>query len=170
MAEINVTGHADIDQATAEIAAALRDASKVPGPDEWYYDEAARLRDAIMAGTRELDTEDTDRYDREAVDEFKRTGATHTHVARSGNRVHSPGSRCPGAVCYAMAVNEIDQYAGPNGNERPGEHWNARLIREAAEASDDRNLREHIEGTDRACSYTQSHTREWCGALSCREA
>jgi hypothetical protein len=24
-------------------------------------------------------------------------------------------------------------YVGPNGNERPGEHWNARLIREAAE-------------------------------------
>lgn len=53
MAKINITGNADIDQATAEIALVLRDAS--PGQrDQQYYDEAMRLRDEIMAGTREL--------------------------------------------------------------------------------------------------------------------
>jgi hypothetical protein len=53
MSGITVTGQPDIDQATAEIAVALRDAS--PGKrDQHYYDEAARLRDAIMAGTRAL--------------------------------------------------------------------------------------------------------------------
>lgn len=110
MAEISTTGHEGIDGATADISLALGD--RYPEMSvEAIYRRAERLRDAIMAGTRELDTEDTGRYDREAMDEFKRTGATHTHVARSGNRVHSPGSRCPGAVCYAMAVNEIDQYA-----------------------------------------------------------
>ena len=53
MSGIAVTGQPDIDQATAEIAVALRDAD--PGKREQsYYDEAARLRDAIMAGTRAL--------------------------------------------------------------------------------------------------------------------
>jgi len=50
---IAVTGQQDIDQAAAEIAVALRDGD--PGKrDQHYYDEAARLRDAIMAGTRAL--------------------------------------------------------------------------------------------------------------------
>ena len=54
MAQIKTTGNAQIDQATAEIAVALRDAC--PGQREQeYYDVAMRLRDAIMAGTRELD-------------------------------------------------------------------------------------------------------------------
>jgi hypothetical protein len=51
---ISTTGNAAVDSAAAEIAVALRDAS--PGRrDQHYYDEATRLRDAIMAGTRELD-------------------------------------------------------------------------------------------------------------------
>jgi hypothetical protein len=50
---ITITGQPDIDQATAEIAVALRDGR--PGQrDQYYYDEAARLRDAIMTGTRAL--------------------------------------------------------------------------------------------------------------------
>jgi hypothetical protein len=32
-----------------------------------------------------------------------------------------------------MTATEPDTRAMPNGTERPGEHWNARLIREAAE-------------------------------------
>ena len=54
MRGIPVTGQPDVDQATAEIAVALRDGA--PGKrDQAYYDEAVRLRDAIMAGTRALD-------------------------------------------------------------------------------------------------------------------
>jgi hypothetical protein len=50
---INMTGNAWIDDATAEIAVALRDAS--PGKrDQHYYDEAMRLRDEIMGGAAEL--------------------------------------------------------------------------------------------------------------------
>jgi hypothetical protein len=49
---IRTTGHQDIDHATSEIAVALRDAD--PGKrDQHYYDEAMRLRDAIMRGTRD---------------------------------------------------------------------------------------------------------------------
>lgn len=59
MASIKTTGNADIDTATAEIAVALRDASagtvRGPYPDQRFYDEAMRLRDQIMAGTRNLD-------------------------------------------------------------------------------------------------------------------
>ena len=52
MPSVNTTGNADIDTATAEIAVALRDAA--PGKrDQEYYDEAMRLLDAIMKGTRE---------------------------------------------------------------------------------------------------------------------
>lgn len=48
---ITTTGNPVIDQATAEIAVALRDAS--PGKrDQDYYDEASRLRDAILSGAR----------------------------------------------------------------------------------------------------------------------
>ncbi len=50
---INITGNGRIDDATAEIAIALRRA-KPGSPDQAYYDEAMRLRDAIMAGTRQL--------------------------------------------------------------------------------------------------------------------
>lgn len=51
---INVTGNRAIDQATAEFAVAIawRNGEK---PDQFYYDEAMRLRDEIMKGTRELD-------------------------------------------------------------------------------------------------------------------
>lgn len=46
---IITTGCPRVDEATAEIAVALRDAS--PGrPDQHYYDEAMRLRDEILAG------------------------------------------------------------------------------------------------------------------------
>lgn len=59
MAQITTTGNSDIDTATAEIAVALRDADlgtvHGPLPEQHFYDEAMRLRDAIMAGTRELD-------------------------------------------------------------------------------------------------------------------
>jgi hypothetical protein len=52
---ITVTGQPDIDQATAEIAVALRDAAAIRvEADQNYYDAAVRLRDAIMAGTRAL--------------------------------------------------------------------------------------------------------------------
>lgn len=115
MEKIKITGNADIDQATAEIAVALRYAALNPATDQHYYDEAMRLRDAIMAGTRELDDDGAlarAEHEREmAREEFKRTGAHHTHVATSGNRVHRPGTLCPGATCYAMAVNEIDDEA-----------------------------------------------------------
>lgn len=51
---IKVTGNELIDTATAEIAVALRDA--VPGGrDGAYYEAAEIVRDAIMAGTRQLD-------------------------------------------------------------------------------------------------------------------
>ena len=51
---ISTTGNGNLDTATAEIAIALHAAQ--PGyQDQYYYDEAARLRDVIMAGTRELD-------------------------------------------------------------------------------------------------------------------
>jgi hypothetical protein len=55
MAQIRTTGNHDIDTATAEIAVALRNSSFTVQRDQDYYDEAMRLRDAIMAGTRELD-------------------------------------------------------------------------------------------------------------------
>lgn len=59
MAEINVTGNADIDSATAVIALALRGDN--PGkPEQFYYDEAVSLRDAIMGGTRDLDARPVD--------------------------------------------------------------------------------------------------------------
>lgn len=49
---IRATGNPQIDQATAEIAMALRDAS--PGKrDQDYYDEAMRLRDEILDGGAE---------------------------------------------------------------------------------------------------------------------
>jgi hypothetical protein len=50
---IDVTGNHELDQAAAEIAVALRDAGY--GEHEAYA-EAERLRDAIMAGTRGLDS------------------------------------------------------------------------------------------------------------------
>lgn len=54
MAKIRTTGNGDVDTATAEIAVALGDAD--PGKsDQHYYDEAMRLRDQIMQGTRVLD-------------------------------------------------------------------------------------------------------------------
>ena len=54
MAQINTTGNDDIDTATAEIAVALR--AEHPGSNDSYcYRQAERLRDAIMAGTRQLD-------------------------------------------------------------------------------------------------------------------
>ena len=53
---IETTGNPRVDTAAAEIAVALRDAS--PGRREQsYYDEAIRLRDEIMRGTRELDSQ-----------------------------------------------------------------------------------------------------------------
>ena len=55
MAQINTTGNADIDEATAEIAVALRNACPVTCGEQDHYHEAMRLRDAIMKGTRELD-------------------------------------------------------------------------------------------------------------------
>lgn len=56
---INTTGHDGIDSATAEIAVALRKACPVLCGDQDHYDEAVRLRDAIMDGTRALDSRDT---------------------------------------------------------------------------------------------------------------
>lgn len=54
MAQIKVTGNHDIDNATSEIAKALR--ARHPGSnDEYCYRQAERLRNAIMAGTRNLD-------------------------------------------------------------------------------------------------------------------
>jgi hypothetical protein len=51
---IETTGSARTDTATSEIALALR--SGHPGHrDQYYYDWAMRLRDEIMAGTREQD-------------------------------------------------------------------------------------------------------------------
>lgn len=38
-----------------------------------------------------------------------------------------------GAIREAVKCPAVDTRAMPNGTERPGEHWNARLIREAAE-------------------------------------
>ena len=59
MAHITTTGNAELDSATSEIASALRHASPGtvhgPLPDQYFYDEAMRLRDAIMNGTREMD-------------------------------------------------------------------------------------------------------------------
>jgi hypothetical protein len=53
MAGITTTGNSRIDGATAEIAGHLRDAD--PGKrDQVYYDEAMRLRDAILMGASEL--------------------------------------------------------------------------------------------------------------------
>ena len=52
---IKTTGNADIDTATAEIAVALRKACPVLCPDQDHYDDAMRLRDAIMSGTRAPD-------------------------------------------------------------------------------------------------------------------
>ena len=54
MAHINTTGNGDIDEATAEIALALRDAHPTWNAQA-CYSRAERLRDAIMAGTRQLD-------------------------------------------------------------------------------------------------------------------
>lgn len=54
---IRITRNRLVDSATAEIAVALRDAS--PGhADAYYYQEAERLRDDIMLGTREIDHQD----------------------------------------------------------------------------------------------------------------
>lgn len=53
-AGIRTTGNHDIDQATAEIAVYLRDSNPALR-DQQAYDEAMRLRDEIMSGTRRLD-------------------------------------------------------------------------------------------------------------------
>lgn len=50
---VKTTGNADIDQATAEIALVLRGYSNWES-EQAANDEAMRLRDAIMAGTREI--------------------------------------------------------------------------------------------------------------------
>jgi hypothetical protein len=51
---INTTGNHRIDQATSELALALRDAD--PGQrDQHYYNEAERLRNEIIVGTMERD-------------------------------------------------------------------------------------------------------------------
>lgn len=54
---IKVTGNSRIDTATAEIAGHIRDGrigSHVSWREQDHYDEAMRLRDEIMAGTRHL--------------------------------------------------------------------------------------------------------------------
>lgn len=51
---ITTTGNSQVDTATAEIAVLLRDATYSTRTDQSYYNEAMRLRDEIMAGTREL--------------------------------------------------------------------------------------------------------------------
>lgn len=56
MARIETTGNRQIDQATAEIALALRDANP-GGRDQEYYEQAQRLRDEIRAGQQMLDAE-----------------------------------------------------------------------------------------------------------------
>lgn len=53
---IKVTGNSRIDTATAEIAGHIRDGrigSHVSWREQEHYDEATRLRDEIMLGTRE---------------------------------------------------------------------------------------------------------------------
>jgi hypothetical protein len=52
MSGIEVTGQPGIDEATAEIAVALRDAHPEGFSEQWYYDEAERLRNAILRGAR----------------------------------------------------------------------------------------------------------------------
>jgi hypothetical protein len=57
---IKVTGNHQIDGATAEIAGHIRDGrigSHVRWSEQDHYDEAMRLRDEIMAGTRSLPPE-----------------------------------------------------------------------------------------------------------------
>jgi len=62
MAQIKVTGNHSIDNATSELAIALHHALAGSGHgDQFVYDEAMRLRDAIMAGTRELDAPQPER-------------------------------------------------------------------------------------------------------------
>lgn len=58
MARIETTGNESIDQATAEIAVALRNACRVTCSAQDHYDEAMRLRDEIMNGTRELSADE----------------------------------------------------------------------------------------------------------------
>lgn len=54
MAQIRITGNEDIDGETAQIALMVR--AWRPGSNDAYcYNEAMRIRDAIMKGTRELD-------------------------------------------------------------------------------------------------------------------
>ena len=57
MAHLWTTGNGDIDSATAEIAVALRNACNYTCGDQDHYDEAMRLRNRIMAGTRAMDAE-----------------------------------------------------------------------------------------------------------------
>lgn len=58
---IKTTGNADVDCATSEIAIVLRDAG-YGRKEQDCYDEAMRLRDAIMAGTRDLTLGDPEAY------------------------------------------------------------------------------------------------------------
>lgn len=51
---ITTTGNDRIDTATSEIAIALRDAGNPGQSEAYFYAEAMRLRDEIMAGAREL--------------------------------------------------------------------------------------------------------------------
>ena len=84
MAQIKVTGNAGIDQATAEIAVALR--AEHPGSnDEYCYRQAERLRDAIMEGARELfDEEPTPEEAEQAHDIYLwRRGQDRWHRQRT---------------------------------------------------------------------------------------
>lgn len=51
-----------------------------------------------------------------------------------GHIIAHPDLGCGDVGCYHVHADKPITYAGPTGREKPGEHWNARLIRETREA------------------------------------
>jgi hypothetical protein len=114
MRGIAVTGQPDIDQATAEIAVVLRDAGYGKREQD-CYDEASRLRDVIMAGTRALDATVAEPAEPESwgtlcdYDTGKAIRpATHAEWERTARRVHAAASGGTGSYSGEWPASDAD--------------------------------------------------------------
>lgn len=117
MSGITVTGQADIDQATSEIAGYLRDANlgyaTLHPREQDFYNEAMRLRDAIMAGTRALaDSEDQAPESWGTLCNYD-TGlairpATRAEWERTAHRVHDAAGGDPGGYSGEWRASDGD--------------------------------------------------------------
>jgi hypothetical protein len=104
---IQTTGISQVDQATAEIAVALRDAS--PGHrEQGYCDEAMRLRDAILNGT------DAVRMLRDKAVSYSRDARQFRHMAlhpADGDGMSEISSNAKMALVYGAIAQELAKIA-----------------------------------------------------------